>query len=78
LNSKQDVFSARLAAEQQAKVDELSGQLAEIHNSKAWKFLMTLRKLRISLFPSGSIQEKFSQFLWKPIPGYFRKKGNKR
>jgi glycosyltransferase involved in cell wall biosynthesis len=67
LNSKHDVFSVRFATEQQAKLDKLSEQLAEMLNSQAWKLVIVLRKLRIVFFPPGSTREKMARFLFEPV-----------
>ena len=64
--------------EQAAEVEKLSHSLEEIIDSRAWKLVVALRKLSASLFPSGSIQEKFAQLLLKPLPDVFRKRGEKR
>ena len=74
LTVKHDVFSIQSLTEQAAEVEKLSHMLEEINDSKAWNLVVILRRLRVSLFPSGSIQEKFARFLWKPIPAVFRKK----
>ena len=78
LTVKHDVFSIQSLTEQAAKVEKLSRMLEEISDSKAWSLVKILRKLRLSLFPAGSIQDKLARFLWKPLPAVFRKKDKKR
>lgn len=75
--AKHDVFSTELLADQAAQIQELSLSLAEITNSKAWKLVMVLRKLRVFLFPPNSKREKFAQLFSKPGLNYTRKKGQK-
>lgn len=78
LTVKHDVFSVQSLTEQVEAKEELSRRLAEIVNSKAWKLVMTLRRLRISLLPSASFQERVAQLLWRPIQAFFRTKGKKQ
>lgn len=64
--------------EKQEQMEELSHKYAEIINSKAWKFLMVLRQMRIAFVPPGSTREKFAQILLKPFLRYSQKEDQKQ
>ncbi len=70
LTVKHDVFSVELLAKQSARLEELSQRQAEIVNSRAWKFLMTLRRLFAFFFPPGSRREKMARYLLQPVLPY--------
>lgn len=78
LITKHDVFSIELLAEQAVHIEDLSLQLAQILDSKAWKLVMILRKLRILLLPPNSKREKFALFLSKPILDHLQREGRKQ
>jgi glycosyltransferase involved in cell wall biosynthesis len=48
----------------QGRLEALQNQLDEIHGSKAWAMVRGLRRLRLALFPPGSIQERWLQHLF--------------
>ncbi len=62
--------------ETQDKMEDLARKHDEIINSKAWKFVLILRKMRVSLVPPGSTREKVARFLSKPILRYIQKEGH--
>ena len=64
--------------EQTSQIQELSRRLADIHNSKAWKFVLILRRLRAWLFPPASTREKLARFISKPILDYIEKESQKQ
>lgn len=39
-------------------LQNLNGQLWEIHHSRAWKLVMWLRKMRVAILPVGSVQAR--------------------
>jgi SAM-dependent methyltransferase len=60
---------------QVAQMEELSCRYAEIVNSKAWKLVLVLRRMRIAFFPPGSTREKLARFLLKPVLRYIDREG---
>ena len=77
LIAKHDVFSVESLSEQAAHIEKLSLKHAEILNSTAWKFAMTLRKMRVLFLPPGSLQEKVMRLLLKPVLPYIQKEDQK-
>ena len=65
-------------SEKPAQLEELSRQHAEIINSKAWKFVMVLRRMRIAFIPPGSTREKLARFLLRPVLRYIQKEGQRQ
>jgi hypothetical protein len=71
--------SATLSSKPEAFAqEEISRKYAEIINSKAWKFLMVLRRLRIVFVPPGSAREKLARFLLRPFRRYSQKEDSKQ
>jgi len=62
---------------QLAQYEELSRQHADIINSKAWKLVLGLRRMRVAWFPPGSTRERLARFLLKPILSYFEKESER-
>jgi SAM-dependent methyltransferase len=65
-------------SQQAAQIEKLSHEYAEIVNSKAWKFALALRKIRVSLFPPGSTRDKLARFLLRPILRRLPKDGQRQ
>lgn len=57
------VLSVQLAEKEQS-AQSLSAQLTEIINSKAWKFVSFLRRVRVYLLPPGSRREKLIRWAY--------------
>jgi hypothetical protein len=71
----------QVLAEKEQAIQELSRQvtdkermLREIANSRAWKFALLLRKIRVNLLPPGSQREKLIRWLYL-APQVWRRKG---
>ena len=63
---------------QAAQLAELSRQHAEILNSKAWKLVLILRRMRLTFFPPGSRRERLAQALLKPVLRYLQKESQRQ
>jgi glycosyltransferase involved in cell wall biosynthesis len=74
LNREHDVFTVQEFTEQAAQLEELSRRLAEIEDSKAWKLVIILRRMRLTFFPPGSTREKLARFIVQPVLRYMQRK----
>lgn len=50
--------------EKEQSVQRLTTQVAEIENSKAWKLVTVIRKIRVWIFPMGSHRERLAKKVW--------------
>ncbi len=61
------------AAEKEQVVQSLTAQLTGILNSKAWKFALFLRQIRVKLLHPGSRREKLMRWLYLTLQVWRRK-----
>jgi SAM-dependent methyltransferase len=64
--------------ETQGQLEELTRKHNEMIHSKAWKFVLMLRKMRVSFVPPGSTRETLARFFLKPLIRYMQKEDERQ
>lgn len=69
VNEKEQSVQALTAqvAEKEQTVQALTAQVAEISISKAWKFALFLRQIRLKLLPPGGRREKLARWVYSAV-----------